>query len=216
MAALLISKQLSLDRFAFLSSLILLLNFRQKFQGAINTFLAFFTTYYFSLNLLVNTFDILWNHAYKGLTYRRDDDFTSSFSYKTHQIVLIALLSFISAQFTRPSFEIFKEVPNGLAVIHMFSCALALSLGFNFLFELTSMAPQTRFKVFRVELAKVFMSVVFFYMLSFIFTSWIRQAGSSVKRALALKENKTKIQRDHYEKEKSRLIYQGYRERDIM
>ena len=79
-----ISKQLSLDRFAFLSSLILLLNIRQKFQGAINTFLAFFVSYYFSLNLLVNTFDILWNHAYKGFTYRRDDDFTSSFSYKTH------------------------------------------------------------------------------------------------------------------------------------
>ena len=61
--------------------------------------------------------------------------------------------------------------------------------------------------MFRVELTKVFMSLVFFYMLCFIFTSWIRQAGSAVKRSLALKENKIKVQRDHYEKEKTRLIY---------
>ena len=51
------------------------------------------------------------------------------------------------------------------------------------------------------------MSLVFFYMLCFIFTSWIRQAGSAVKRSLALKENKIKVQRDQYEKEKTRLIY---------
>ena len=62
-----------------------------------NTFLAFFGAYYFTLNFSVNLFDLLWNHAYKGLTYRRDDDFTSSFSYKTHQIVLVALLAFVSA-----------------------------------------------------------------------------------------------------------------------
>jgi len=83
-------------------------------------------------------------------------------------------------------------VPNGLPILHMFSGLVALSLGFNFLFELTAMAPRTRFKVFRVELAKVFMSVVFFYMLSFLFTALIRSQGQAVKRAIALKESKVR------------------------
>ena len=60
----------------------------------------------------------------------------------------------------------------------------------NFLFELTSMAPKARIKVFRVELVKVFMTIVFFYFLSLFFTTWIRECGSAVKRVYIWRENK--------------------------
>jgi len=98
--ALLISKELSLSTFTLLTSLILVFNLRQRMPASMNTFLAYFVTYYTVLNFSVNFFDVCWNNAYRGLSYRRDSDFTSSFSYKSHQIVLVTLLAFISGQFT--------------------------------------------------------------------------------------------------------------------
>ena len=65
-------------------ALIIVFNIRQKYHDAVNTFLAFFMSYYFMLNFCVNSFDLCWNYAYKGISYHRDADFTSSFSYKTH------------------------------------------------------------------------------------------------------------------------------------
>ena len=60
-----------------------------------------------------------------------------------------------------------------LALMHFFSIIVAVSLFFNFLFELTSMKPTTRFKVFRVELVKVFLTLLIFYFMSLVFTSWL-------------------------------------------
>ena len=135
-------------------------------------------------------FDLLLNYAYKGLVYRRDSDFTSSFSYKTHQITLIALLAFISAQYVRPSIPSLTEVPKSLPIIHFFSTLVSLSLVVTFLLELTAMAPITRLKVFRVELTKVFMTIVFFYAISLFFTTWIRSCSSVVKKVVAFREGK--------------------------
>ena len=143
--------------------------------------MAFFLVYYLTLNFSVNMFDLCWNHLFKGISYSHDEDFVSSFSYKSHSLVLVSMLAFISAQYTRPAFELFKEVPNSLALLHTFSILVSFSLVVNFLFELTSMAPQTRFKVFRVELVKVFMTVVIFYFLSLWFTTWARSMAQSVQ-----------------------------------
>lgn len=102
------------------------------------------------------------------------------------------MLAFISQQFVRPSINAFREVPTSLAIIHMLSLAVVASLAFNFLFELTSMSPKARFKVFRVELTKVFMTVVFFYLLSLLFTWWVRGCGTSVKQILSWREAKVR------------------------
>ena len=80
-----------------LTSVISVLNLRQKFPGTLNVAIAFLVFYYLALNICVNTFDLVWNFMLQGVSYQHDDDFVSSFSYKTHQLVLIAMLSFISA-----------------------------------------------------------------------------------------------------------------------
>ena len=153
--------------------MIMTLNLRQKYPGAMNTYLAFFVVYYITINFSVNLFDFFYNYCMQGITYRHDADFVSSFSYKSHQFVLVAGLTFISAQFVRPSFSVTKELPIMLALVHFFSIIVAASLFFNFLFELTSMKPTTRFKVFRVELVKVFLTLLIFYFMSLVFTSWL-------------------------------------------
>lgn len=139
--ALLISQQFTFATFLLLSGLVLAFNLRQKYEGAVGTFMAFFLVYYLTLNFSVNMFDLCWNHLFKGISYSHDEDFVSSFSYKSHSLVLVSMLAFISAQYTRPAFVLFKEVPNSLALLHTFSILVSFSLVVNFLFELTSMAP---------------------------------------------------------------------------
>ena len=102
------------------------------------------------------------------------------------------MLAGVSAQFTRPSVALIKEVPLGLAIIHFFSVFLSVSLFFNFLFELTSVSPETRLKVFRVELTKVFMTSVMFYLLSLCFTCWLDMCAHSLQETLAWKEERVK------------------------
>ena len=81
-------------------------------------------------------------------------------------------------------------MPKSLPIIHFFSTLVSLSLVVTFLLELTAMAPITRLKVFRVELTKVFMTIVFFYAISLFFTTWIRSCGSVVKKVVAFREGK--------------------------
>ena len=96
MVALLLAQKLSFNYVFFLDSIILVLNLRQKFPSTLNVTLAFFLFYYLALNICVNMFDLVWNFALQGIAYQYDDDFVSSFSYKTHQLILIAMLSLIS------------------------------------------------------------------------------------------------------------------------
>lgn len=161
-------------------TLIVLMNVRQKQPGLVNTALAFFALYYTTLNFSVNLFDFCYNFMFQGLSYRHDNDFVSSFSYKSHQLVLILGLTFVSLQFVRPSFTWSKELPIMLALMHCFSIIVAVSLFFNFLFELTSMKPSTRFKVFRVELVKVFISLIVFYFLALVFTTWQHSIAQAI------------------------------------
>ena len=121
--------------------MIMVLNFRQKYTNACHTLLAFFVIYYFTINFWVNCFDLCWNHLFQGILYKHDEDFVYSFSYKVHLLVLISSLAFISSQFVRPSIPVLKEQPLLLTLMHLFSILVAGSLFFNFLFELTSMAP---------------------------------------------------------------------------
>jgi len=125
------------------------------------------------------------------------------------------MLAFISAQYIRPAFGLFKEIPNSLALLHTFSILVSFSLVVNFLLELTSMAPQSRFKVFRVELVKVFMTVVIFYFLSLWFTTWAQSMAQSVQRTVQWREAKVRKQRDEYNKTRDRMFNQGYKQEDL-
>ena len=187
-AALVSSKQFTLVNLGVCATIILAFHARRRLQGPMNLFLIFFIGYYVILNFSVNSFDLVWNFVTKNVTYKPDDDFTSSFSYRVHQGVLLALLAFVSAQIIRPSISVFREVPKGLAVLHFFSTLVVGSLAVTFLIELTAMAPKARFKVFRVELVKVFMTVVLFYLLSLLFTTWVRHITWSVQVGSEWKE----------------------------
>lgn len=100
--ALFVTRQNSWESFFLLSSVITVLALRKKHPQLMNVALAYFVLYYLSINLCVNTFDFFKNFVFEGITYRHDDDFVSSFSYKTHQLVLVVMLSFVSAIFTNP------------------------------------------------------------------------------------------------------------------
>ena len=124
--------------------------------------------------------------------------------------MMIAGLTFISAQFVRPTYTWSKELPLMLSLVHFFSIIVAVSLFFNFLFELTSMKPATRFKVFRAELVKVFMTLVFFYFISLVFTSWLYQIVHSIQVTVDSKEHKQKLNRRQWENWKDSMLRNGY------
>ena len=73
----------------------------------LNLSLCFFIFYYATINFWVNAIDILCNNLLLSTNYYHDDDFVTSFSYKSHTTVNIILLSLISAQFLNPSIEVF-------------------------------------------------------------------------------------------------------------
>ena len=81
-------------------------------------------------------------------------------------------------------------MPLGLTFLHMYTLPVLVSLFFNFLFELTAMAAETRFKVFRQELLKVFMSGVVFYFMCLWLTAWVFTLSSAIDNTKSWKESK--------------------------
>ena len=155
-----------------------------------NLTICFFIFYYTTLTFWVNSIDFFCNYLLWDIYYYHDEDFVTSFSYKTHLFVLILILSFISAQFISPSVTLFIETPLGLTFMHMYSLAVVASLFFNFLYELTAMAAETRFKVFRQELLKVFMTGVIFYFMTLWLTSWVFSLSNAINNTRNWKEEK--------------------------
>ena len=190
MVALLFSFSFSVSNVVFLFSLLAILYLRNLKPDVMNLTISFFVFYYTTLNFWVNTIDFFWNYALWDVYYYHDEDFVTSFSYKTHTCVLIITLSFISAQFVHPSVALLKEVPVGLTFLHMYTLPVLASLFFNFLFELTAMAAEVRFKVFRQELLKVFMTGVMFYFMTLWLTSWVFTLSSALDRTRSWKEEK--------------------------
>ena len=92
----------------------------------------------------------------------------------------------------QPSIKLFKENPIGLTFLHGFTLGVVASLFINFLIELTAMAAETRFKVFRQELLKVFVSAVIFYFMTVWLTSWVCSLSNSINTNLTWKEDKIK------------------------
>ena len=147
--ALFCSGSFTFGNFSWMILLLAVMYSRNAKPEVMNLSIIFFVFYYTTLNFSVNALDFLWNNALMGTNYYHDEDFISSFSFKSHTTINIILLSLISAQFLQPSIEIFRENPVGLTFLHGFTLGVIGSLFVNFLIELTAMVPETRFKVFR-------------------------------------------------------------------
>ena len=60
-----------------------------------------------------------------------------------------------------------------LPVAFLSSILVSASLITTFLLELTALTAESRFKVFRSELTKVFMTIVLFYFMTLWLTTWL-------------------------------------------
>jgi hypothetical protein len=78
-----------------LGGLVSLMYFRCILPDLFNAWIVFFAVYYFCCNFFVNLTDLLWTKQFSG--YYHDEQFSLLFSYRAHQFILFALLSFISA-----------------------------------------------------------------------------------------------------------------------
>ena len=142
--ALLCSGVFTLRYLLIYTVLIGLLWLRNKYSSFVTPLLMFYTSYYCSINCLVNSVDFFYNNLFMGLTYYNDEAFLHSFSYKVHQASLCLILAFISAQLFAPTIEQLRKVPEGLALMFGFSFMVCLSMFFCFLFELTWFSPGKR------------------------------------------------------------------------
>ena len=147
--ALFFSGSLTIGNLSWMILLMAVMYLRNVKPDVMNLLISFFIFYYITLNFWVNAVDFLCNNLLLSTNYYHDEDFVTSFSFKSHTTLNIILLSLISAQFLQPTIEIFKENPVGLTFIHGFTLGVIGSLFINFLIELTAMAAETRFKVFR-------------------------------------------------------------------
>ena len=67
------------------------------------------------------------------------------------------------------------DQPQTLSLMFMMSVAVALSLMLTFLYELTWYSAEKRLKVFKTEVTKVLMTVVYFNLFTLMFMSWMWQ-----------------------------------------
>ena len=93
----LLSGSLNLGNFTWMIFLLALMYFRNLKPDVTNLTLGFFVFYYFTLNFWVNVIDLLCNNLLLSTNYYHDEDFMSSFSFKSHTSINIVILSIISA-----------------------------------------------------------------------------------------------------------------------
>ena len=105
--ALLISGSLTFGNLVWMLTLMATMYLRNLQPDVLNLSLCFFMFYYTTMNFWVNTIDLFCNNLLLSTNYYHDEDFVTSFSYKSHTTVNIMLLSLVSAQFLRPSIEVF-------------------------------------------------------------------------------------------------------------
>lgn len=130
------------------------------------------------MNFWVNLTDFFWTGVINE--YYHDEFFTTSFSNKVHQIVLCATLAYIVANFMQPS-ERHQSDPNLLSVMFMASFFVQVSFVICFNLELTWFTPEKRIKVFKTEILKVMMTMVYFNFFALIFMSWMWELSKAIK-----------------------------------
>ena len=132
--------------------------------------LALFGVIYLTLNLWVNVTDFLYTGLIKE--YYHDEFFLMSFSYKIHQLFLCATLAFILNEMINTSVLIVDR-PRLLSFIFSTSIAVSISLFITFSYELTWYTPLKRLKVFKTEVTKILMTIVYFNLITLLLMSWM-------------------------------------------
>lgn len=134
------------------------------------TFICIFVVIYLTVTFWVNLTDYIFNGLI--MDYYHDEFFVSSFSYKIHQLVLVTLVAVIGSEFMSPS-KLTANRPKLLTHLHRTQIPVSLSLLLTFLYELTWYTPQKRLRVFRTEIAKVLLTVVYLNLASLFLMSWV-------------------------------------------
>ena len=171
-AALIITLEINYSSVFIFFAGIYILVIRSKHHQKMNLILALFTFLYFSLNFLVNFIDFIW---FKGFAkgYYHDDLFNQSFSFKSYQILICLIFSFLFGQVFAPFHEKIKLKPEIIKNVYLFTIPGCFLMVFCFLYELTFEQPEQRNKIFGPELTKVFVTVTTLYFLTLILCLWI-------------------------------------------
>lgn len=103
-----------------------------------------------------------------------------------------------------PSVKAIEE-PHHLSLMFTMSIPVSVSLMLNFLYELTWYTSSKRLKVFKTEISKVLMTVVFFNLFTLMFMSWMWQLSKQIKSMQKLKESNARDQRRLYEENIQRI-----------
>jgi hypothetical protein len=175
MLGLVISGETSFKTVLIYSGLSLLFIARLRFQNHMNMTIFFFIGIYLSQNFLVNSLDyVLFRRHRDDLGYYHDEDFLRSFSYKSHQAFMCLLFAVLFGQSFSPSHSVITAAPKEiLGALFYFSIPVGSSMLMCFLFELTAETPDVRASLYKTELAKVFFTILHFYLLSMIFSNWL-------------------------------------------
>ena len=129
-----------------------------------------FVLVYLNVTLWVNLTDFLFSGLI--MEYYHDEFFLSSFSYKIHHLVLCAIVAFIGSEFMNPS-RISQNKPKVLTHLQRTTIPISISFLFTFLYELTWYTPLQRLKVFRTEITKVLLTIVYINAATLFVASWM-------------------------------------------
>lgn len=157
--------------------------------------LGLFAVIYISLNFWVNLTDFLYTGLFKE--FYHDEFFLTSFSYKVHQIALSSILAFLTGELMSPKHT--AECPSSLTHIFTASIFVSISLMLSFIQELTWYTAGKRIKVFKTEITKVLMTVVYFNFFTLLLMSWMWQLNKQIKQLQKNKEASVREQRRAYE-----------------
>ena len=155
---------------------------------------AVFLGFYFSLNFWVNLTDFL----YTGLlqSYYHDDFFTTSFSYKVHQAALCLIVAFVFTELIQPRHSL--SDPGLLTFLFRMTVPICFSMLVAFTYELTWYASTKRLKVFKTEICKVLLTVVYVNFMALMLMQyawwWSEENIDFQKR----KERSMEAQRSYY------------------
>ena len=148
-----------------------LLMLRIRYPETMTTPIFYFIFIYLSQNFIVNSLDYL---LFRNLrTYYHDEHFLLSFSYKIFQFTMCSLLSLLFGWSFVPPFQQLLIAPELLLYMFLLSVPMCIMMLLTFLFELTAEEPDMRNIIYRTELAKVFFSVLYWFLLSMVFSNWL-------------------------------------------
>jgi len=158
----------------------------------------FFIGIYLLQNFVINSLDwVLFKRKNTG--YYHDDQFLRSFSFKVYQALIGLLFSALFGQSFHPTVKALTVAPELLKALFNLTMPASVLLLLNFLFELTSEEPDVRSLIYRSELAKVYFSVIYWYVLAMIFSNWLQSLRKFIVKVSKTQEKLRAGQKPQYQ-----------------